>query len=100
MRHTVKSLNDRMGPKGMIPSFLVFGTLKNLPADWDERPGQDERMEVLRTARDEMQKITAEVRVKETLRWRLPLETSFELNPGKRPGCIAEIVGDVKAHSR
>lgn len=84
MSYAVKALNDTMGPEGMFPSLLVFGTLPTLPAGGNESLGQDDRMDVLRTARDEMQKITAELRVKAALRARLPPATKLDFTPGQR----------------
>lgn len=51
LRYTVKALNDTMGPEGMIPSILVFGTLPTLPTGDNNNGDQAQRMGVIETAR-------------------------------------------------
>lgn len=40
LRLTVKSMNDLMGPEGIVPSLLVYGSLPTFPAVKREAPEQ------------------------------------------------------------
>lgn len=56
LRNTVKDLNDTMGPEGMITKMMVFGTLPTVPSNGNNHRDQSARMDVIQTARREMEK--------------------------------------------
>lgn len=84
LRYAVKAMNDSMGPEGLVPSLLVFGTLPTFPIVSSDRPEQADRLSAMKRARDEMAKITAELRIREALRSRLPPSTRYHLAPGDK----------------
>lgn len=84
LRSALKALNDKMGPEGIITSRIAIGTLPTLPSGGIKKPRQKERMDVLKTAREEMQKITEELRIKYALNSRLPPATKFDFKAGQR----------------
>lgn len=82
LRYAVKAMNDSMGPEGLVPSLLVFGTIPTFPITESNRPEQAERLAAMAKARDEMAKISAELRIQTALRSRLPPSTRYHLSPG------------------
>ena len=51
LRLSVKSMNDTMGPNGLVPSFLVFGTLPRFPFLNTNLPNQREILKALQVGR-------------------------------------------------
>lgn len=72
LRHSVKAINDAMVPEGLVPSLLVFETVSTIPITESERPKQAELLAAMANAREEMVKISAEIRIKAALKSRLP----------------------------
>ena len=58
---SVHSVNTTVGPNGITPSLLVFGTIPRLPiGGLNTLPSsQKKRFEAMKTAREEMLAITA-----------------------------------------
>lgn len=57
-----KAMNDTIGPEGLVPSLLVFRTIPRVSYETIGLPDQEERMGMMQTARDEMERITARLR--------------------------------------
>lgn len=64
-------LNDTMGPEGIAPQILVFGTIPNFKSSEGNHRGPDKRMDFIRTAKAEMERIYGERRLKKELKERL-----------------------------
>ena len=77
-----KAMNDTMGPEGLVPSLLVFGVIPRVSAATSELPEHAVRLSMMQTARDEMESITARLRLKTVLRSRLPKATHSILTEG------------------
>lgn len=75
-------MNDPMGPNGLVPSLLVFGILSRFPPTSSRLPSHEERMEAMEIARLEMTNITAQVRLQQALRTKLPPATHYHVDPG------------------
>ena len=64
---TVKAMNDTLGPEGLVTSAIVFGefprgfTKSETPS---QRPTLEERAPIAQSARKEMGKIMAEMRIR------------------------------------
>ena len=84
LRTAVKSMNDTLGPEGLVPSLLVFGVLPRLPAVNSSLPEHEERMAAMRAARAEMETIVAGLRVNTALRSNLPAAATQEVTTGDR----------------
>ena len=51
-----RAMNDTAGPKGRVPTLLVFGVMPRIPIQSDNLPGQIERMQAMQSARRELSK--------------------------------------------
>jgi hypothetical protein len=69
VRVALKALNDSVGPNGLIPTFLVFGAMPQLPMLRKNRPLQRSRGEkwAISTAMKEYRTYVAEQRIREAL---------------------------------
>lgn len=83
IRYTIMDLNDTMGPEGLVPSMMVIGTIQTFQTSEINNHGKDERMDVIRTARPEMERITIEFRINTALKEKLPQATRFDFCPGQ-----------------
>ena len=63
----VKATNDTMRSDGIVPSYLVIRCITRFPAVDSTVPNQNDRMNALEKARNEMATIVAELRVKMAL---------------------------------
>lgn len=79
---SVKSMNDTMGPEGLVPSLLVFGQLPRFPPHSTPLLSHSERMNAMTIARKEMANITARLRIQKALKSKLPPATKYLINPG------------------
>ena len=82
LRLSVKAVNDTVGPNGLVPSELVFGVRPTFPIAPKTNPTQSERFQALQTARNEIAQITAERRVNDSLRRKIPPASSYLIRPG------------------
>lgn len=73
LKYTIKGLNDTMRPNGLVSSLLVFGTVSTFPIENKIVPAQGERMRALRTAREEITRISAEQGIVTVLKTNVPL---------------------------
>ena len=84
---SVKALNDTLDPEGLVPSALVFGefppmfTKSESPA---QRATLQDRASVAQSARKEMEKIMAEMRVRRALHHRVPSAADRFYQPGDK----------------
>lgn len=78
----IKALNDTAGPKGLVPTLLVFGALPRTPIEPTELPGQIQRMEAMKTSRKEMAAIMAQCRVNQALRSQVPAAAMSDIVMG------------------
>ncbi|MEM1283154.1 MAG: reverse transcriptase domain-containing protein [Chlamydiota bacterium] len=82
LRIALKSINDTMGPEGLVPSLLVFGSLPRFPCVNSTLPNQRERMRALEVARAEMSTVTSELRIRKAMLSKVPRNADLVLNPG------------------
>ena len=76
---TVKAINDIAGPNGLVSFLLLFGMLPRMPDDDYAPLNQQERVALMKTARDEYESIIAERRVNVALKKNTPLLHSCDL---------------------
>jgi hypothetical protein len=70
LRVAIKAINDNVGPNGLIPKLLVFGTMPQLPlmqGNLSPYTGQEQRDIALRAATAEYQKYVNERMLQEAL---------------------------------
>lgn len=73
-------MNDTAGPKGIVPSLLVFGVMpRTLLPGSVQLPGQLVRMRAMQAARKDMSKEIASSRTSTALRSRVPAATNYEI---------------------
>lgn len=81
LRYTIKALNDTLGPEGLIPSMMVFGTVPTFTSIEGGQKTQKERMKVIWTAKAKMERMTADLRIKTALKAKIPPATQFDFIP-------------------
>nr|AHF58602.1 polyprotein [Chondrus crispus] len=77
-----KAMNDTCGPEGLVPTILVFGAIPKIAAQPSGQPTQEQRMNLMQTARAEMEKITARLRMKTILKKRTPSSSHATVSEG------------------
>ena len=82
LRCAIKGMNDTLGPEGLVPTYLVYGTFPSFPICRNAPPSQEDRMRALATARAEMATITSEPRVMRALKSKLPPATQYDIQAG------------------
>ncbi|CDF34787.1 unnamed protein product [Chondrus crispus] len=82
IRLAVKAANDTLGPNGYVPSRLVYGVDPAFPVVNAQLPAQRERMAALETAKLEMATITAQLRIQQALKSKLPPASRYDIRPG------------------
>lgn len=55
LRYVVKSINDSMGPEGIVPLLLVYVTMPTFPLTIKDLPGQEDLMASMRWVREEVE---------------------------------------------
>lgn len=83
LRLSIKTLNDKMGPHGLVSSLLVFSALSTCPAPLQHKPIQIDRFKLLKSARREMEAYVYEQRIRTALTSKLLPATRFHLTPGQ-----------------
>lgn len=69
LQYAVKSLNDSVGPDGLVPTLLVYGALPRLGLPTDKpAPGTMERAVAVRKASESMSRYFARRQVRDALR--------------------------------
>lgn len=80
----MKAINDTMGTNGLVPSFLVFGTITSFPAPPLPQTTQEERLSALHMACSKVETIVAENGIITTLRSKLPPATKYLMRPSDK----------------
>ncbi len=83
LRLALKACNDALGPNGLVPTLLVYGSLPSLPIPLQTDMDQKYRMEALATARAEMETIVAAQRIQKGLRSKIPPSAKYLFKPGE-----------------
>lgn len=60
LRYAVKGHNDLMGPNGLVPSMLAFGTILSFPMNNAYTISQQKRLAMMKSAQQEVAQIRAE----------------------------------------
>lgn len=90
LRFSVKALNDTSGPKGLVPSLLVFGTIPSIGSSNANLPDQEQRFKAMRAAREEAATIFAEQRIRIALKSNAPPSSKYMLKPGQEVKVFSE----------
>lgn len=78
----VAAMNQTAGPRGLVPTLLVFGIVPRMPVAPLSLPAQRERMQAIVRARQEMQAQVARTRVRAALAAPVPAAADRDVNPG------------------
>lgn len=78
---SVKAMNDTAGPKGLVPSLLLFGEIPRIPHTPKEHVDANVRIKAMETARNEYETILAQTRVRTTLNKRPPPASCYHFRP-------------------
>lgn len=78
----VAAMNQTAGPRGLVPTLLVFGLIPRMPIAPLPLPTQQERMKAMEAARREMQALVAKARVRTALAAPVPAAANRDVNPG------------------
>lgn len=78
----VRAVNDTAGPHGLVCTLLVFGSVPRLPVRIQELPGQDSQIKSMITARKEMARLAAQLRLECTLRQNVPKASKSDVRIG------------------
>jgi len=79
---SVAAMNTTAGPRGLVPTLLVFGVIPRAPMLPLPLPAQRDRMQAVVTARKEMEAIVAKARVRVALATPVPAGLQRVLDPG------------------
>lgn len=90
LRLTVKALNDAAGPKELVPSLLVFGTIPSLGNTGANLMEQEDQFKAKHTARKEAAKIVAEQWIKTAVRMNVPPAAKYKLHTGQKVMAYSE----------
>lgn len=100
VRLALKGCNDTLGPNGLVPTLLVFGTMPALPVPNSKSVKQRERLSALKLAKEEMERISAEQKLLRALRSKLPPAAKYLIQPGDLVRVFREVprkwIGPVK----
>lgn len=83
LRLNVKAMNDTTRSKCLVPSSLVFVTIKSLENTGDILMEQEDRFQEMHTARAEASKKIAEQRIREALRPNITPAAKYKLHTGQ-----------------
>lgn len=78
----VTAMNQTAGPRGLVPTLLVFGIIPRTPVAPLALPDQRERMQAMVSARREMQAVVAKSRLRVALSTNVPAAANRVVNPG------------------
>lgn len=82
LRLAIKGCNDTLGPHGLIPTMLVFGSMSSLPIGNSKQSKKYERIKDLQTTRTEMEQYTVEQRIRRALGSKIPSASGDHITPG------------------
>ena len=78
----VKVVNDTAGPKGLVPTLLVFGIVPRTLVSPLDLPHQKKRMQASVTATNEMARTIAQRRINTALRSNVPAAAASDMKIG------------------
>eukprot|EP00168_Porphyra_purpurea_P020863 TRINITY_DN895_c0_g1_i6.p1 TRINITY_DN895_c0_g1~~TRINITY_DN895_c0_g1_i6.p1 ORF type:complete len:1091 (+),score=259.84 TRINITY_DN895_c0_g1_i6:1132-4404(+) len=78
------AMNQTAGPRGLVPTLLVFGVIPRMPVTPLPLPAQRDRLEAMVTARKEMATRVASLRVRTALAARVPAAADRDIAPAMR----------------
>lgn len=84
LQMAVKAVNDSAGPKGLIPTLLVFGVFPKMFRGDLPAASVIQRSKAIRKAMDELRKVKAERQVTDALRMRHGPTGSYNLKIGQK----------------
>ena len=90
LKISVKAMNDTMGPKGLVPSYLIFGWILRFPAVDSTLQDQATRMDALSAARRKMVTISADQRIRTALASRVPRNADLKIGVGDKVRAFRE----------
>lgn len=79
----VKACNDTAGPKGLVPTLLVFGTMPRMPLRPHELPGNVSRLKSMIAARKEATQLIAQSRIATAIRRSVPAAADSAIQIGE-----------------
>lgn len=79
---SVAAMNQTAGPRGLVPTLLVFGVIPRTPISSLPLPVQRDRMQAMAAARGEMLAIVARARLRVAMAAPVPAAASSDLSPG------------------
>ncbi len=77
-------MNDTIGSKGLVPSYVVFGCVPKFPAVDSKLANQQARLDALSWARQIKATIVSEMRVQKALTSRVPRNAELKIEPGDK----------------
>lgn len=80
----VAAMNQTAGPRGLVPTLLVFGVIPRTPVTTRLLPDQSNRMEAMVKARNEMQALVAKTRLRVALSAPVPAAADRAVSPGDK----------------
>lgn len=83
LRFSLKTLNDTMGPDGLVPSLLAFGRLPLFPAH-EGHPTQGQRKASVTVALVEASQAACEARVNKAIRSQVPPSARLLVHLGQK----------------
>ncbi|CDF33317.1 unnamed protein product [Chondrus crispus] len=78
----IKAVNDTAGPRGLVPTLLVFGIAPRTLVSPLDLPHQKKRMQALVTARNEMARTIAQRRINTALSSNVPAAAASDMTIG------------------
>lgn len=100
LKLAVKSMNDTLGPEGLVPSLLKFGVVSRFPLARRSFTAHVEGMEAINVIRIEMASISARLRLQQARRSKLTPATSYKVSPGDRVYVYGERMGGQKVRGK
>lgn len=78
----MKSVNDMVGPNGLVPTIIVLGIMPLTPIRPHGLPEQMYRMRAMQDARSEMQKLSSHTRLQVAISRCVPGAAGNEVTAG------------------
>eukprot|EP00168_Porphyra_purpurea_P009873 TRINITY_DN2422_c0_g1_i7.p1 TRINITY_DN2422_c0_g1~~TRINITY_DN2422_c0_g1_i7.p1 ORF type:complete len:645 (-),score=110.77 TRINITY_DN2422_c0_g1_i7:745-2598(-) len=75
-------MNQTAGPRGLVPTLLVFGVIPRMPVTPLPLPSQLDLVRAIATAGKEMSVMVARARVRKALSTNVPAAANRDINPG------------------
>lgn len=82
LRCAIKEIDNTMVPEVLIPSYMVFGALRTMPATQTKLPNEKDTVKAIKIA--ELATISSHLRIQIGFRSRIPPASSCKIDPGDR----------------